>query len=120
MIEGSWLPITERERELMEDIFIATREAYNDGVEKWRIAALLAFMASSTLDPRSSEKQSTSVEQSLEEALNDKPEICPIEGCEQEITGVSSQWGGPVVIHPCGHEIEWDEKEELGDWIDEL
>ena len=116
-LNGTWVPQTKEEDRLMEDIFISTRRAAADGVELQRVAALLAFMASATLDPRSledsrQEPTGRSMEEVFEQSEADEGE-CPI--CGEDIKSVSTEMGGKLHIFPCEHTLDWGELELLGE-----
>lgn len=96
MLEGSWKPKDERESELMGEIFVATRKAYNEGVERRRICGLLAFFASSVIDPASDKNADDSVttpEESNRKSMSERMEEAE---SQKEITGCPE----------CGSEIE--------------
>lgn len=117
-LDGSWIPQDETEARAMEDIHVATRRAHRDGMSKERLAALLAFMASATLDPRSEEESPERSESGLEEEMSeeDVPE-CP--ECGGVVGDVSMQLGGDVFFRPCSCIAQYDdlseeEREEFG------
>lgn len=128
MLEGSWVPQDRAEERMMEDIHHATRRAHRDGVSRRRVAACLAFMASAAIDPKSDENaehESVSADEAreklkreIEERKAKEPRYCP--DCEDEIAGVSSEVGGRIFVQPCGCEYEWEVREQLGDWADDL
>lgn len=130
MIEGNWTPLSEEEKELMEELFVVTREANKNGVSKVRIAGLLSFMASGAIDPQSFDGDDVSIESdgdTLQEHFSRENEsqavLCPVceeEGEETEIVDVTSQLGGQLYIKPCGHMVEWDERDKLGDWAEKF
>ena len=122
-LNGTWVPQDETEDRLMEDLHLATRRAHSDGVSRRRIAALLAFMSSATLDPASeidAEQRAdrATLEELLEEALSEdtkEPEDCP--RCGNLIGQVQAQMGGDHHVRPCGCRFESVIAEErLGDW----
>lgn len=130
MIEGNFLPMSDREEELMDDLFSLTRDAYNDGVPKVRIAGILAFFAAGAIDPKSLNAEDKQVQydtEDLEARMNaeteDEPDVCPSckeEGTYTEISDVRSQLGGQLLVEPCGCVIEWENREKLGEWVEEF
>ncbi|AGM11989.1 hypothetical protein DNAM5_131 [Haloarcula californiae tailed virus 1] len=130
MIEGSFIPMSEREDELMEELFVATREAHSDGVPKVRIASMLAYMAAGACDPAETERETVSERpntQDLEERLSEdddtEPAICPVckdSGRLSEIQDVKTQMGGQLFVEPCGCQVEWDNREILGEWLEDI
>lgn len=124
------MPMSEEEKQLMEDIYVATREAHNEGVSKTRIAGLLAFFASGAVDPKSLGAEQRKVEpdaHDLEERLSQENEpeqaVCPSckeDGTYTEINDVRSQLGGQLLIDPCGCIIEWENRDQLGEWVEQL
>jgi|AntRauTorcE11897_2_1112592.scaffolds.fasta_scaffold28823_1 hypothetical protein len=134
MIRGEFVPASEEEHELMMDIFVATREAYTEGVSKARIAQILAWFSATSIDPKSLDAEvielgdeESALKDRLEETLegaepntDGRLEFCPEEECDSRISGVQTQIGGQIYIEPCGHVVEWDDKEELGAWADEI
>ena len=120
--EESYVPENEAEMELMEDLHHVTRRAHRHGLSKADIARLLAFMASATLQPEAGEESVESPEsRSLRQEMRGKarePKECP--ECASDIAGVESELGGKLMVRPCGHEFDWEDREQLGDWADEL
>lgn len=110
-LEGGYVPDDEREMRLMEDLHIATRRAHADGISKQRIAALLAFMASASLDPQSDTEPAEdgaqrSVAEAMQEAVDDGGTVelgrCP--ECSAPVASYRAAMGGPVEL-PCGCEV---------------
>lgn len=133
MIKGEFVPATEEEHDLMMEIFVATRQAHTEGVSKARIAQILAWFSATSIDPKSLDAEvieldsgGSALAERLKEDLEskqtdgDRVETCPEEGCNSRITGVQTQIGGQIFVDPCGHVVEWEEKEKLGSWIDEI
>lgn len=124
-LNGTWIPQDETEDRLMEDIHIATRRAHADGVPKERVAALLAFMASATLDPSSDEEPDTGIQEPTMDQVFDQgreppgdTEACP--ECDTEIDEVIASMGGDLQVLPCGCQFEWEEREALGQFTDDF
>lgn len=126
-LDGSWIPQTKTEDRLMEDISIAIGRAHSDGAERERIAALLAFMASATLDPASAseaEEDPESMEEAFERARErgqelERPEECP--ECGTPIERVVAQMGGPYTVIPCDCTVPVENGEAvLGEWVTEI
>lgn len=121
--EEAYVPESEEEWELMEDIHIATRRANRCGLSRPEIARLLAFMASATLateEELEPIERPTAAEESDEDTEPDPPraEVCP--GCAEPIEDVHTGMGGDLYIQPCGCTIRWEEREQLGAWIEEV
>lgn len=122
--------MSEREQELMEDLFVATREANNDGVSKVRIASMLAYMSAGATDPSALDTETVENNpdaQDLEERLSpsddSEPALCPLckrEETETRITDVQTQIGGQLRVVPCGHEVEWENRDILGNWLEDI
>lgn len=123
-LDGAWIPQNEEENRLMEDLHIATRRAHSDGVSRTRIAGLLAFMASATLDPASEldaqqRSESRTIAEAFEEAMAEsdsgrEPEDCP--NCGTTIGRVMASMGGEHHVKPCNCTFTYEEAEEgLGD-----
>lgn len=108
-LSGPWVPETEDERNLMEDIGIALNRADRSGVERERMAALLAFMASATLDPQSIEEPPENAQSLADRMQEESPkaglesDTCP--ECGKGVDGWNAEIGGPVILDPCGCEI---------------
>lgn len=120
-LDGGWVPEDEEEDHLMEDLYIATRRAHKRGVSKRRIASLLAFMASATLDPRSDGEAPDDAERaSMEEAMDEgesqtAPDVCP--DCGVEVSGVMAEMGGKVHLKPCDHTFDGDDAKPFHDRV---
>lgn len=122
--------MSEREEELMEDLFVATREAHSDGVSKIRIASMLAYMSAGATDPSAVDTETVEnnpdardLEERLSSSDDTEPALCPLcedDGRHTEITDVQTQIGGQLLVRPCGHEVEWENREILGDWLEDI
>ena len=120
-LSGAWVPETEEERYLMEDVAMALQRAERNGVDRDRMAAYLAFQSSAILDPRTIEPADEDSE-SLAEAMEAKEDQSPSENsgadecpdCGSEIDDWQGEIGGGVVIQPCGCEITDEE------WLNDL
>jgi hypothetical protein len=97
MIKGHWEPRTEEEWQLMEDLHVVTRHAHNEGVERERIGALLAFMASAAVDPEGDTESERSQSKPNTETLADK--------LDREREGQGNQ--GKPKKTPCKKHDEW-------------
>jgi hypothetical protein len=115
-IDGAWVPETEEEMRLMEDLHRVTRRAHADGVERHRIAALQAFMASAALDPKAAEETDVKGEspvetlrERMEAEAEDVPDDADVVECpdcgtpvETFITGVGME---SFHLKPCGCDV---------------
>lgn len=138
MIDEAYVPESEEELELMEDLFVATRRAHRRGLPKIAIARLLAYQASATLDPKSLDPQEESLQSLREpespsngffegdgesyledEETDEKPVVCPVDGCKYKVSNVLHQLGGELKVKPCGHTVDWDNRDILGDWVED-
>ncbi|MFB6282557.1 MAG: hypothetical protein ABEK59_01290 [Halobacteria archaeon] len=114
-LEGGWMPQTEEEESLLEDIHVVTRLAHQKGVSKKRISALLAFMASATLDPRAEDRETKPPADdedaaTLEDAMSQEAEkpTCPV--CCETVHDITTGMGFQTAkLHPCGHELDKEE-----------
>lgn len=130
MIEGRFIPMSEREEELMEELFVATREANSDGVSKIRIASMLAYMAAGAVDPSAVDTETVQdhpdaedLEERLSSSDDTEPALCPLcerDDTETEIADVQTQIGGQLRVVPCGHQVEWENRDILGDWLEDI
>lgn len=118
-LSGPYVPESEEEMELLEDLNTATRRAHRRGLSKRRIAALCAFMASATLDP-ASEQDADSERQTMAEAMQEGDKECPL--CGEEAFSAAFEMGKPVEIKhseddddPCEYEPE--SRDEMPGWM---
>lgn len=101
MIQGRWMPQTEEEWRLLEDLHVVTRVAAQDGVSKARMASLLAFMASATAQQSAFEETSPRPAQSRQ--METEPEG---ETLEEAMGSTESEGGNGVSCPECNEEIE--------------
>jgi hypothetical protein len=114
MIQGRWIPQSEAEWQLLEDLHAVSRLAATEGVEKDRIASLMAFMAAAASDQAGAERIAENGAQSREQGErnpadpvdDDSPPDCP--SCEEALTHFSGGLGTPR-CPSCGSIIESSE-----------
>lgn len=116
-IDGSWVPESDAELELFDNLHKAKVKAFDEGVDPDQIAAAMSYMASTSLVSKP-EDNKNSLQEEIEKEKQ-KADNCP--ECGQEIeTVLALGIGGEHKVHPCGHSFEWDEaKDKLGEWIDD-
>lgn len=101
----------------MEDIFIATRRANQDGLSKSDIARVLGFMATAALDPASEMKAddgphtATLAERMVGESEAEEYE-CP--ECGESVSDYVPSLGGMCRIRPCGCEVTLEDAIDAG------
>lgn len=117
-IDGEWIPESDAELELMEALHKAKVNAYNNGVEPDQIAAIMSFMSSASLvNPPESDINEKSLQEEMkkEQQKADNCPRCGVEIRDAEAMGI----GGDFYLIPCGHEFEWEDREEIGPWIED-
>lgn len=125
MIQGHYLPLTETEEELMEELFIVTREANNEGVPKDRIAQMLMWYAATAIDPQSGvsenvdepSAQSHTSPEGMQETAS-QTASCP--SCGGDVSGVTPQLGGQLIVAPCNCVVDWEDRKSLGRYAEEI
>jgi len=90
---------------------------------------MLAYFSATAIDPKSLGAEDEQVQQDthdLEERLNGEPDseqvVCPAckeEGTYTEISDVRAQLGGQFIVEPCGCVIEYEDRDELGEWVEQ-
>lgn len=117
MIQGRWMPQTQQEWELLEDMHAVTRLAAAEGVSRARIASLTAYMAAaaaqqaaiedtSQTDAQRQRAQSDLASRMGEERTSGDLLKCP--ECGGNIEDISGGLGSPQV-EPCGCILDGDE-----------
>lgn len=111
--EEAYVPEDDEERELMEDLHIATRRAHRRGLSRAQIARITAFMASAALAPEGDPKPHSEPENGSDddEEAQGRDEICP--ECDHYIDRVLTGMGGTIQVVPCSCTIEWEDRDTL-------
>lgn len=125
MIQGRWMPQTDEEWQLLEDLYVVTRAAAQDGVSKSRIASALAFQAAAASQQAAFEAhghagpaESAQEREEREERGSGPPEghaasepeepMCPVEGCDEPVTQDNCMVGAgltPFRHAPCDTDL---------------
>ena len=115
-IDGSWVPESDEELELFDKLHQAKVEAYEAGVDPDQIAAAMSFIASASLIDKP-EDDKKSLEERIEEEKN-MVKNCPT--CDEEIQKVFPLGvGGELLVNPCGHTFDWEERHKLQGWVED-
>jgi hypothetical protein len=147
MIDGHWMPGSDEEWKLMEDLHVVTREAHNAGVPKPRIASALGFMAAAAIDSfarqdpemfeegaspdrdrdRNCDPDDSALAAALDRDAHERGEggeqrpLCP--ACGEPAESARSGMGlREASVEPCGHvvtEKHFDgDRERFAAWFD--
>lgn len=115
-IDGTWVPESDAEMELFNDLHNAKVKAFENGVEPEQISAAMSYIASTSLVSKPEDNK-----KSLEDAVAQKKEQvdkCP--ECDREIKQVRSLGiGGEHQVQPCGHTFEWDQRDKIRGWVND-
>lgn len=103
-LQGGWVPETQAEWELINDLNAVTVVAYEDGVAQEDIVSALTYMATSvvTSDPQKATQSDPEPEPiSIEESEgSEELDECPY--CGEVIEEVQAFLGGNTIVVPCG------------------
>lgn len=119
-LSGPYVPESEEEAELMEDLNTATRRAYRRGLSKREISRLCAFFATATLDP-ASETEPDRERESLAGQMQEDERECPVcgESVEDADPDVSMAMGQPVRITHDDKTCEYEPRDgdDIPAWV---